>query len=292
MSASGCDEWAKQNPCMCTCDDDNDECADRCKVIAAENEKLRCSEQCFMIAKNCWSSCASEMNRLCYVLVGISQRYPPIFDSTDLLQFNEGCSTKILATVTALGNNGVITISANDDATRAKVDVLQTSSDNSAGFSTTIQIKQKACMDRETENVWNLQLLAEDTSKMKTIETLPIYILDVNDEHPSFSSKLFQINVSESTQPSTEVLKIKATDPDNGIGGISAALYGNAFGIDASSGSITVKTKLDFSKLSLYQYLIVGTDFGELKGNATLIIKIQEKQQHQSDFLNFLKKTY
>ncbi|VDI57892.1 Hypothetical predicted protein [Mytilus galloprovincialis] len=61
MSASGCDEWAKQNPCMCTCDDDNNECADRCKVIAAEDEKLRCSEQCFMIAKDCWSSCASEM---------------------------------------------------------------------------------------------------------------------------------------------------------------------------------------------------------------------------------------
>ncbi|VDI43363.1 Hypothetical predicted protein [Mytilus galloprovincialis] len=239
---------------------------------------------------------------VCIVIIslyqsGISQRYPPIFDSTNLLQFSEGCSTKILATVTARGNNGVITISANDDATRAKVDVLQTSSDNLAGFSTTIQIKQKACMDRETENVWNLQLLAEDTSKMKTIETLPIYILDVNDEHPSFSSKLFQINVSESTQPSTEVLKITATDPDNGIGGVvrytleATALYGNAFGIDASSGSITVKTEFDFSKLSLYQYLIVGTDFGGLNGNATLIIKIQERQQHQSDFLKFLKKT-
>lgn len=39
----------------------------------------------------------------------------------------------------------------------------------------------------------------------------------------------------------------------------SAALYGNTFGIDAYSGSITVKTELDYSKLKFYEYLIVGT---------------------------------
>ncbi|XP_063446626.1 cadherin-related family member 1-like [Mytilus trossulus] len=162
---------------------------------------------------------------LCILIIslfesGISQRSPPIFDSSNLLQFSEGCSTRILATVTARGYNGVIIISANDYATRAKVDVLQTSSDNSAGFSTTVQIKQKACMDRETESVWYLQLLAEDSTNMKSIETLQIYIIDVNDEHPSFSSKHFQITVSEKTLPSTEVIKVTATDPDNGIGGV------------------------------------------------------------------------
>lgn len=37
MTASGCDDWAKLNPCIYTCDDVNNECTDRCKVVAAEN---------------------------------------------------------------------------------------------------------------------------------------------------------------------------------------------------------------------------------------------------------------
>ncbi|CAC5415595.1 CDH23 [Mytilus coruscus] len=169
---------------------------------------------------------------------GLSQQYPPRFDSfPSLVQFNEGCSTtRVLATIRAHGLNGNITISANDDATRAKVNIVQTNTSNAGGYSTTVQIIQKECMDRENASL------------------------------------------------STEVLKVEATDPDNGVGGvvryslISSALYDSAFGIDETTGSITVKKELDYSKLSFYQYLIFGTDGGGLKGNATMIIKIQDIQ--------------
>ncbi|VDI01334.1 Hypothetical predicted protein, partial [Mytilus galloprovincialis] len=150
----------------------------------------------------------------------LSQLYPPRFDTLpSFLQYDEGCSNRTLATVTARGDNGVITISANDDATSSKVDIVQTQSSNSKPFITIVQINQKACMDRETESTWYLHLLAEDTSNLKTIDTLQIYILDVNDEKPSFSSKLFQKTIPENSKTSTEVIKATATDPDNGVGG-------------------------------------------------------------------------
>ncbi|XP_076075790.1 cadherin-23-like [Mytilus galloprovincialis] len=218
---------------------------------------------------------------------GLSQTQPPRFDkSPSLLSFYEGCSNRTLANITARGFNGVITISANDDATRAKVTIVDAGQTATGGsYSTTVQIKQKACMDKETEPTWYLQLLATDTSGLQTFEALQIYVLDVNDEKPSFSSKLFQKTVLENAKISTEVIHVTATDPDNGVGGVviysivSAALYGNAFAIDPTTGSVTVNASLDYSKLSFYQYILFGTD-GEhkLKGNATLIIKIQDIQ--------------
>ncbi|XP_071130956.1 protocadherin alpha-11-like [Mytilus edulis] len=215
---------------------------------------------------------------------GLSEPFPPRFDTFPFpISLYEGCSNRTLATITARGRNGVITISANDDATRAKVDIVDARHTTTGGVdSTTVQIKQKACMDRETEPSWYLHLLAADKLK-EHIETLLIFILDVNDERPSFTSNFYKVYVSENTSLSSEILRATATDPDNGMGGVvrytleSAALYGNTFGIDAYSGSITVKTELDYSKLKFYEYLIVGTDEGGLglKGNATLLIMIQ-----------------
>ncbi|XP_076075789.1 uncharacterized protein LOC143046519 [Mytilus galloprovincialis] len=219
---------------------------------------------------------------------GLSQPFPPRFVRVpSLIRFDEGCSNRTLATITASGRNGVITISANDDATRAKVDIVDARHTTTGGVdSTTVQIKQKACMDRETEPTWYLHLLAADKLKER-IETLQLYILDVNDEPPSFTSNFYKVYVSENASLSSEILRVTATDPDNGMGAVvrytlepegpSAALYGNTFGIDAYSGSITVKTELDYSKLKFYEYLIVGTDEGGLglKGNATLLIMIQ-----------------
>ncbi|CAG2237928.1 CDH23 [Mytilus edulis] len=116
-------------------------------------------------------------------------------------------------------------------------------------------------------------------------ERLTIYISDVNDNAPKFSELFYQQEVAENEKVSTEVLKVVATDSDNGRGGVvryslqSAALYGNAFTIDVRTGNITLATRLEYSKLSFYQYIIIGTvRWWGLQGNATLIIRIQDIQ--------------
>ncbi|VDI57891.1 Hypothetical predicted protein, partial [Mytilus galloprovincialis] len=274
---------------------------------------------------------------VCVVIIslsqsGISQRFPPIFDSTDLLQFSEGCSTNILATVTARGNNGVITISAYDDATRAKVDVLQTSRDNSAGFSSTIQIKQKAFKNvyldlfvEEMNFLFKLEIVCilivsvsqsglsqayrpqfytfplvqfDEGCSKRTLATITarsgtgIVTISANDDATRNKVDVILIRSNNSAGFSTTVLiKQKAcmdreTEPtwylhllaEDTLNSKSAAFYDDAFEIDRKTGSITVEQTLDFSKLSVYQYLVFGTDGGGLKGNATLIILIQDIQ--------------
>lgn len=62
-------------------------------------------------------------------------------------------SDRTLVTISASGKNGVITISANDAATQAKVDITEISRTKlSDVFSTTVKITQKACMDREVND--------------------------------------------------------------------------------------------------------------------------------------------
>lgn len=75
---------------------------------------------------------------------------------------------RTLVTVTARGSNGVIKITAYDAATRDKVNIVETGHTTSGGFSTTVQIKQKACMDREV-NVHYHQLWLTKERQMSRI---------------------------------------------------------------------------------------------------------------------------
>lgn len=56
---------------------------------------------------------------------------------------------RTLANITASGTNGLIKISANDDATRHKVNIVEIGHTSGHYSTTTVKIQQKACMDRE-----------------------------------------------------------------------------------------------------------------------------------------------
>lgn len=63
-------------------------------------------------------------------------------------------SDRTLANITARGKNGLIKISAYDDATRHKVNIVEIghTCDDYSTCTTTVHIQQKACMDREVIN--------------------------------------------------------------------------------------------------------------------------------------------
>ncbi|XP_063446627.1 cadherin-23-like [Mytilus trossulus] len=193
-----------------------------------------------------------------------------------------------LVTISAEGQNGVeVTLTTYGKETERRVYFnFTTNGITSVG---TVYLKEE--MDREEKGEWELYFKAYD-SKIRVDEVrevkLTIYITDVNDNAPKFIEPMYQQDIPENENVSTEVLKVVATDPDNSIGGIvryslqpegqSAGLYDNAFTIDARSGSVTLGKRLEFAKLSFYQYILIGTDGEGLQGNATLIIKIQDVQ--------------
>lgn len=103
----------------------------------------------------------------------------------------------------------------------------------SAGFFTIndngeIQLAKNQSLDREKQSVIKLQVVAEDSlgkpsDAHKTIGTITIEVLDVNDVKPKFLNRqkngLIYAVVSESSAPNTLIINLDAFDPDEGPSG-------------------------------------------------------------------------
>ncbi|XP_010785875.1 protocadherin alpha-13-like [Notothenia coriiceps] len=127
-------------------------------------------------------------------------------------------------------------------------------------------------LDREKQAVIKLTLTAIDGGKPPKTGILYIHVnvLDVNDNTPSFSKTLYKARVNENVQAGSLVIPLSATDldeGDNGKLGYSFVKRGNfnpadMFNINAQSGEITVKGKLDFEAQSAYEIHVQAKDQG------------------------------
>lgn len=73
-------------------------------------------------------------------------------------------------------------------------------------------------LDREEQEVFNLTIIAEDHGmpQLSTAQVLSVQVIDVNDEAPIFQRAEFEAQVMENQGPGTTVLKVTATDRDQG----------------------------------------------------------------------------
>ncbi|XP_076860667.1 protocadherin beta-15-like [Brachyhypopomus gauderio] len=141
-------------------------------------------------------------------------------------------------------------------------------------------------LDRENKYEHNLILTAIDGGNPQMSGTLNItvVVLDVNDNRPVFSQDVYSATLNENTPIGTLVLKIQATDYDDGPNGEVAYVFGtdqnrNAFDIftlNNVTGEIRVKDEVDFEKNTIYKLDIQATDNGQprLTTDCRVIIKI------------------
>uniref|UniRef100_A0A3P8T6K2 Protocadherin 2 alpha b 9 n=1 Tax=Amphiprion percula TaxID=161767 RepID=A0A3P8T6K2_AMPPE len=146
-------------------------------------------------------------------------------------------------------------------------------------------VLQKA-LDREKQSVITLVLTAVDGGKPSRSGTLQIYVnvLDVNDNIPTFSKPLYKMRVFENTTPGALVIKLNATDLDEGIN--SKILYSlikrgnidpsNVFDLNSETGEITVKGRLDYEETPAYEVRVQAMDQGPFprSAHAKLLIEI------------------
>ncbi|XP_014067920.2 protocadherin alpha-2-like [Salmo salar] len=132
-------------------------------------------------------------------------------------------------------------------------------------------VLQKA-LDREKQPVIQLTLTAVDGGKPPRSGTLQIIVnvIDVNDNTPTFAKPLYKVRVNENVSLGTTILKLEASDLDEGTHADIAYSFmkrGNVnsaddFSIDAQSGEITVKGKLDYEENAAYEIRVQATDQG------------------------------
>ncbi|XP_076410812.1 protocadherin alpha-4 [Peromyscus maniculatus bairdii] len=143
-------------------------------------------------------------------------------------------------------------------------------------------------LDREETSEIFLVLTATDGGKPELTGTVQIHItvLDANDNSPVFDRSLYTVKLTENVQNGTLVVKVNASDLDEGMNGdimysFSTDISPNVkhkFHIDPVTGQITVRGYIDFEECKSYEILIEGIDKGQLplSGHCKVIVEVED----------------
>ncbi|XP_014808376.1 PREDICTED: protocadherin alpha-3-like [Calidris pugnax] len=141
-------------------------------------------------------------------------------------------------------------------------------------------------LDRETVPVHRLVLTASDGGRPSLTGTmeLVISVLDANDNAPQFNQSVYRVQLPENTERGTLVIRVNATDLDEGTNAnISYSLQHlfpqdgrEVFGIDRNSGEIRLRGDLDFEDVGLYRLQVDASDQGNppLSGHCKVVLEV------------------
>ncbi|XP_037403043.1 protocadherin beta-16-like isoform X15 [Pygocentrus nattereri] len=138
-------------------------------------------------------------------------------------------------------------------------------------------------LDREKQERFTLLLTATDGGEPVLSGSVKIHItvLDVNDNAPVFTSKVYKATLSENAAKGTKLTTVSATDADEGSNGhISYYMsktvdsLSDLFIVDQYSGDVILNGQIDFEKSSLYQLEVQAKDQGGLTDSCKIILDV------------------
>ncbi|XP_056151341.1 protocadherin gamma-C5-like [Lampris incognitus] len=152
-------------------------------------------------------------------------------------------------------------------------------------------------LDREKQAVHRLILTAVDggdPARSGTSE-ITITVLDINDNAPQFDRQVYEVNVSENAAAGTEILRVTATDTDEGVNGEIEYLFGeqstdlvvSMFDIEPTTGAIVVTGVLDYEKNPLHRFDVIAKDKGnpELESHCGIEIKVGDVNDNTPEII-------
>ncbi|XP_022527058.2 cadherin EGF LAG seven-pass G-type receptor 1 isoform X3 [Astyanax mexicanus] len=231
---------------------------------------------------------------------------PPLINSTGIvivqvIDVNDNApmfvSTPFQATVlenVPIGYS-VIHIQAidSDSGENARLDYRLT--DTSPGFPFTINnstgwITVSIELDRETTEFYTFGVEARDNGvpAMSSSASVSITVLDVNDNVPTFTEKVYSLKINEDALVGTSVLTVTAVDRDiNSVVTyqISSGNTRNRFAITSQSGGglITLALPLDYKQERQYVLTITASD-GTRYDTAQVFINVTDANTHRPVF--------
>ncbi|KAG8439059.1 hypothetical protein GDO86_005312 [Hymenochirus boettgeri] len=149
-----------------------------------------------------------------------------------------------------------------------------------------LELVLKKPLDREEISVHNLTLTAFDGGKPKLSGTaqLIIKVEDANDNAPTFNQPYYQCSVVENAAKGTFVIRINATDLDEGknqditykFSKLVPIQVVSLFSLDSSTGEIEVHGDLDYEESNVFEIQVEAVDSGELPltGHCKVVVTI------------------
>ncbi|XP_067852676.1 protocadherin-10-like [Heptranchias perlo] len=147
-------------------------------------------------------------------------------------------------------------------------------------------------LDREDLLTHQLLLIAKDGGVPPRSSTAQIIILvgDANDNPPVFPQSLYRVSLLENVPKGTLVIKLNATDLDDGPNGeivysfnsLASVRARELFDVDSRTGDIRVKGNLDYEESSLFKIKVQAMDKGPYATPAycDVLVKIIDVNDH------------
>ncbi|KAM9311552.1 protocadherin gamma-B1-like [Gastrophryne carolinensis] len=143
-----------------------------------------------------------------------------------------------------------------------------------------------ATIDREKTSLFTIAITATDNGypPLSTNKTIPLFILDVNDNAPMFDQLSYVVYVHENNPQGTPLRSMQASDNDsNENAKISYSLLSNAMdgipvssyvSINSVSGTIYAQRSFDYEHLREFQFQVMAKDDGSPPLNSNVTVKI------------------
>ncbi|NWS30330.1 PCDC2 protein, partial [Polioptila caerulea] len=141
-------------------------------------------------------------------------------------------------------------------------------------------------LDREQSATQQLVLTAVDGGDPPRSGTaqISVRVVDTNDNPPAFDRSTYTVSLLENSLPGTLVVKLNASDPDEGSNGDVIYSFGSytpqkvrqLFSVDPHSGEVRVNGTLDYEEASSYEIYVQATDQGpvSMAGHCKVLVNI------------------
>ncbi|NXK79377.1 PCDC2 protein, partial [Amazona guildingii] len=141
-------------------------------------------------------------------------------------------------------------------------------------------------LDREQSALEQLVLTAVDGGDPPKSGTaqISVRVVDTNDNPPTFDRSTYTVSLLENALPGTLVVKLNASDPDEGSNGEVIYSFGSytpqkvrqLFSVDPHSGEVRVNGTLDYEEASSYEIYVQAADQGpvSMAGHCKVLVNI------------------
>ncbi|XP_019730296.1 protocadherin alpha-3-like [Hippocampus comes] len=152
----------------------------------------------------------------------------------------------------------------------------------------------KSPLDREKKSKYDISVVARDAGQpaLSSEKTISVFISDVNDNSPEFSSSPYTFYLSEGNNAGGPIFSVKAFDNDeNENAKISYHIVRDGRGdnklssflsINSENGQISALKSFDFETLKSFHFQVVATDGGSppLSSNVTVKVFILDQNDN------------
>ena len=145
------------------------------------------------------------------------------------------------------------------------------------------ELRLTGSLNAETSTVYRLMIQASNdlaNHLLTSVTTVFVYVTDLNDNTPIFTSAIFFGYINEASPIGISVLEVTATDFDVDVvnSDISFYLETNAnstfFSINATTGVIELKNSIDFENSIAFTFNVIATDGGVPVLSSTSMVRI------------------